>query len=152
MLADVDAFLLAECNTDRVAEMEQHLLKMPQVEMEVDDLYINGMYARKLTIPADTVLTGRVHKQDYINVMVSGDIAVTVGGEVKRLNAFELIPGQAGQKRVGYTFAETVWLTIDPADKEVEDMVNHISCFNVADYNEDKKLLGVDMKVLGGDQ
>jgi len=116
--------------------------------MAVDDICINGMYARKLTIPADTILTGRVHKQDYINVMVSGDIAVTVGDEVKRLKAFELIPGEAGQKRVGYTFAETVWLTIDPVEREVEDMVDLISCFNVADFKRwSDNLLG-----FGGDQ
>ena len=142
-LCEINEMLLTEFSSGAIVEMERQMMDMPQVEMPIEDLYFNGMYARKILIPEGTILTGRVHKNDYINVMVSGDIAVTTGEDVKRFDAFELIPGKAGQKRAGYAFTDTVWLTIDPADHEEDDMVDLISCTNVAQFKKwQNNLLG----------
>ena len=103
----------------QIQALEALLAPMPQVEIPVEHLFADGMYARKITIPAGTVLTGKVHRTDHINVMLSGDIEVWTEQGMKRLVGPQVFVAKAGTKRVGRTFADTVWITFH-ASKETD--------------------------------
>ncbi|QUX96613.1 hypothetical protein C0J08_14930 [Marinomonas sp. CT5] len=108
--------LLSGKVNEKIEAMEAELLTLEQVEMPVEHRFINGMYAREITIPKGTILTGAVHKFDYVDIMLSGDIAVATPDGVKRLKGINIMTGPAGRKRAGYAYEDTRWLTVHKTD------------------------------------
>lgn len=96
-----------------VDRLERAMLALPQVEIPVEHGFGPGFYARTITIPADTVLTGMVHATEHIFMVTKGDITlVTDDGEPVRVQApFQCI-SRPGMKRAGYTHADTVCVNI----------------------------------------
>ena len=96
----------------RVFELERHMLAMPQIELEVKHYFANGVYARELHIPKGTVLTGRVHKFENLNILSKGDLSVLTEDGVKRIQAPCTIVSPPGTKRVAIAHEDCVWTTI----------------------------------------
>ena len=67
--------------------LENELLKMPQADIKTEHIFKYGVYERKITIPAFTVLTGAKHKTDYVVRLEQGSIAVNTDDGVKILSA-----------------------------------------------------------------
>src|SRR3954462_2469903 len=88
---------------DKVNLAEKYLKSLPQRELKVEHHFSFGVYARILYIPADTVLTGKLHKFPQINLLRQGDISVLVGNKIKRLKAPFVVASPAGTKRIAYT-------------------------------------------------
>lgn len=102
---------LAEAVNERIEELEAVMLECEQVEIPVEHLFVNGMYARKIVIPAGTMLTGRVHKFGYVDIMLSGDISVATPDGVKRMTGYNILEGKPGRKRAGYAHEDTHWVS-----------------------------------------
>lgn len=103
---------LAEAVNERIEELEAVMIECEQVEIPVEHLFVNGMYARKIVIPAGTMLTGRVHKFGYVDIMLSGDISVATPDGVKRMTGYNILEGKPGRKRAGYAHEDTHWVTV----------------------------------------
>jgi hypothetical protein len=71
-----------------------------------------GVYAREITIPAGTLLTGKIHKYEQINILSKGDISVLTEEGIVRVQAPCTIVSPAGTKRIAYAHTECVWTTI----------------------------------------
>lgn len=100
-------------NRHSIEAFEQFAEGEDQIECPVTHTISGGMYARQITIPEDTFLTGQMYKYDHIDIMVSGKMVVsTDDGITKILEGFNIFPSKAGKKRAGYALAETVWVTI----------------------------------------
>lgn len=95
-----------------VTAMEDHLRQLPPVDMPVTNHFSHGVYARELFIPAGTVLTGKIHKLDSLNVLLSGEIAVLTNEGVKRVQAGFVEVSPPGTKRIGYAVTDCRWLTV----------------------------------------
>ncbi len=104
-----------------VERLERMALAMPQVAIHTEHVISGGMYARTITIPADTVLTGAAHKTDHLCVSM-GDIEVLTDDGPKRLTGLHVLATKAGVKRAGYTHGPTRWTTICRTDRtDVQD-------------------------------
>lgn len=103
--------LSSACTNDAVAELERHVLTAPQVDLRTEHALAGGVYARTITIPAGTVLTGALHKKDHINI-VEGDITVTTDEGPLRLTGYHVITVKAGSKRAGFAHSDTKWTTV----------------------------------------
>jgi hypothetical protein len=116
--------LPARTTREKVERLEQHLLQYPQVDLKTQHCLSGGVYARSITLPADTIITGAVHKHDHI-VIVTGDITVTTEDGPRRFTGQHVFPVAAGSKRAGFAHAETVWTTVHSTNKtspeDIED-------------------------------
>jgi hypothetical protein len=75
--------------------------------------FADGLYAREITIPAGTLLTGKIHRTRHLNVISSGEITVWSDGEpVRRIQAPFSFVSEPGARRVGYAHRDTTWTTI----------------------------------------
>lgn len=110
--------LLSGAMNESIEALECKMLELPQIEMPVDTMWVNGMNTRTLLIPRDTVLTGAVHLADYVDIMISGDITVATPDGVKRLTGFNVMQGNKGRKRAGYAHEDTMWVTVHRTDIE----------------------------------
>jgi len=101
----------------KILALEAEVAKLAQVEMPLRHFFANGVYARELTIPAGTVVVGKIHKYAQINILSKGDISIATEQGVRRVQAPHTVVSPPGTKRVGYAHTETVWTTISRTDE-----------------------------------
>lgn len=95
-----------------VPQLEREMLQMPQAECQVWHRFGPGVYIREMLIPAGTLILGHSHRNEHINVMLSGTFAlVREDGSVDVLHAPMFFVGSAGRK-MGYAIEDTVWQNI----------------------------------------
>jgi quercetin dioxygenase-like cupin family protein len=97
---------------DAIQKLEQEILGMVQADMPLEHYFAQGLYARRLTIPKNCVLTGAIHKFEHINIVLKGDITVVTDDGVKRIRAPYVMVSKPGTKRAGFAHEETEWLTV----------------------------------------
>ena len=96
----------------QIQRLEDVMRELPQVEIPPRHYFAAGLYAREITIPAGTVLTGKVHSAEHLNIVSQGDITVWTEYGMKRVQAPFAMVSRPGTKRVGYAHTDTVWTTI----------------------------------------
>jgi hypothetical protein len=118
----------------RVSELEKVNLSLPQVEIHTHHLLHAGMYARTITIPAGTVLTGALVKRPTV-LIVCGDVLISRGEENGvRVTGTAVIPASAGRKQAFITYADTtVTMSFPTQAKTIEDAE--------AEFTDDTELL-----------
>lgn len=127
--------VLGEKTEIDIERMEAITRKHPQVEVPTQERFINGLYAREILIPKGTLLTGRVYKAGYLDIMLSGDISVATPNGVKRMTGTNIMEAPPGRKRAGYAFEDTHWITVHRTDHfSPGDMLEELTFFSLGEY------------------
>ena len=133
----------------KVNEIEAMMLRMPQLDMPVTHYFSLGLYARELTIPAGTLLTGKIHKYQQLNIMTQGDLSVMTEEGIKRVGAGFVIVSPPGTKRIAYAHADTKWITVHATDKlDVAEIEQEFIAQSDAEYLEFCELARLEGKTL----
>ena len=107
-----------------VRELERLNAQLPQVPATTFHLVHAGLYARTITIPAKSLLTGALIKIATV-LIVSGDVDVTLGDGVTRLTGYHVLAAQAGRKQAFLAHADTqltmVFATSSKDIQHIED-------------------------------
>lgn len=80
----------------KVERMEQAMLACPQIDCPVRHYFAPGVFAREMTIPAGTIVTGAVHKTENLVVLSAGVLQmVTEEGPVviQAPHTMKVMPG-----------------------------------------------------------
>jgi hypothetical protein len=93
-----------------------------QIEVPVTHYFSTGVYAREIFIPKGSLIVGKIHKYDQINIISKGDISVVSEQGPIRIKAPYTIVSPAGTKRIAYVNEDTVWTTIHPNPKDEKDL------------------------------
>jgi hypothetical protein len=104
--------LSAEALRDKIDQLEALMRREPQVEIEPVHHFANGLYAREITIRAGTLLTGKIHRTEHLNIISKGRIIVWTEDGMREVSAPFTMVSRPGTKRVGYALEDTVWTTI----------------------------------------
>ena len=108
---------------EQIENLQDELLKMPQADIVTENIFLDGIYERKITIPPWTVLTGAEHKTDYKIRLEKGTIAVNIGEKVQIMTAPMEFEAKAGAQRVGRVFEdEVVWVDIYENPDNCQDL------------------------------
>jgi hypothetical protein len=97
---------------DKIDALETLMLREPQVEIEPVNYFASGLYAREITIKAGTLLTGKIHRTEHLNIVSKGRIIVWTEDGMREVAAPFTMVSRPGTKRVGYALEDTVWTTI----------------------------------------
>lgn len=153
IVAAVSSVDIAE-RRGKINALELAMLQEEQVPIDVNHRFNGGIYAREITIPKGTLLTGRIHKFDHFDIMLSGDISVSTDtGEVKRLTGLNIMEGKAGKKRAGYAHEDTHWITFHCAEeRNPEEMYEFLTCGSFEELEEFNHLLEQAMKQIEHDE
>ena len=68
-----------------------------------------GLYGREMWMPADCLITGKIHKTEHICILSMGEVTVSDGGESITYKAPATIVSRVGAKRAIYAHEESVW-------------------------------------------
>lgn len=117
-----------------VDQLESQMVQYAPVSIDPVHHFADGLYAREITIPAGTLLTGKVHRTRHLNIVSAGDISVwTERDGLKRIVAPCTFVSEPGTRRVGYAHTETVWTTLHPTTEtnldqlEVDLITPHVN-------------------------
>lgn len=91
----------------------------------VKHTFMDGIYMREMLIPKGTLLIGKVHKVDCINIVSKGDISILTEFGSGRVTAGYSSISPAGTQKMGYANEDTVFVNVFRTDEtdsaKVED-------------------------------
>ena len=99
---------------DRIEELESFCTNFPQIEVTTEHVFIDGMYYRKVSIPKDGLVVGKVHKKDHLFVCTKGEVIIWSdrGKEILKAGDISInTQSHAGIKRVVYALEDSVVMT-----------------------------------------
>lgn len=123
----------------KILQLKDDLLKMApedRTEMQCEHVFAGGMYLRKLYIPKGTILVGKIHKQECMNIVAKGDISVLTETGSARLTAGYTVVSPAGIQKVGFAHEDTIFINVFLTNEtDVEKLEETLSCENYEAMN-----------------
>lgn len=107
---------------EEIERLEAQMRTMEQIPIEPVHHFADGLYAREILIRAGTILTGKVHSTEHLNIVSQGRIAVWTEDGMKIVAAPCTMISRPGTKRVGFALEDTVWTTIHANPKNLNDL------------------------------
>lgn len=102
---------------EQIDRLQEVMSTMPQMKLQTEHFFSGGMYCRKLTRPAGTVIVGKVHKEPHFFLCAAGEIIAWSETGMRRLLPGDVIESKPGTKRVTYAVKDSVGMTIHKTDK-----------------------------------
>lgn len=100
--------------------------------------FANGSYVREMIMPANTLVVGRIHKHETINILLEGELTVIdERGNRTEFKAPHVFVAPAGNQKAAYTKTPIRWLncfaceTTDPVEA-----LELLTCETIEEYNE----------------
>ncbi len=91
---------------------------LPPAEMVLEHYFLPGVYIRKLSMKAGTVIVGKIHSTVHGCIVAKGQIAV--GKTV--LVAGDVFVSEPGAKRAGYAIEDTVFINVHANPDDSQDL------------------------------
>ena len=112
-------------NIDKVVDIIRH--SEGCYEPPIDHKFMDGIYYREMFVLKDTVLVGATHTKECYNILLSGEIMVGIGDDVRILKAPLTFVTSPGVQKVGYCLTDVLWanvfrtdaITVEEAEKEL---------------------------------
>lgn len=93
----------------------------------VRHIFAPGAYAREMTIPAGTIIVGKIHKHAHLNFITKGRVKVATEFGTHEFAAPYTFVSQPGTKRVVHALEDVLWTTVHVTDEtdlaKIEDEV-----------------------------
>lgn len=89
-----------------LTNVQDKLLKLPQIDIQTDHVIHGGMYTRTIRLAAGVVLMGALVKVSTM-LIVSGRTRVFTGEGWIELDGYHVIPARAGRKQIFVTQEDT---------------------------------------------
>lgn len=94
-----------------------------------------GLYLREVHVPAGLVTVGKIHKFPCINILAKGDRSTLIDGRIERIQAPHVSTSPAGMKRVSYTHADSVWMTVHATSlTDIDEIERELVCDSEEEY------------------
>lgn len=125
---------------ERIEELEEAMLPLPQEDMTPTNYFADGVYVRSLFMRKGTVFIGRVHLRECVNILVKGDLTLlTVDGPV-RLVAPQIFVSAPGTKKVVFINEDALFTTTHSLPP-TEDEASILSALSVPSFKHYAALL-----------
>lgn len=138
----------------KILAIEAVMLQMTghTTELPVVHHFTPGIYMRELRIPRGTVLTGKIHRTEHLNILSQGEITVWTEDGMKHLGASTVIKSQPGMKRVGYAHSDCVWITVHHNPTEEKDPEKLVEMLTAKTFEEALGFSAAPEQIAGGTQ
>ena len=97
---------------EKVLQLQNEMVSLEQVECPVNHHFSGDSYAREITLPAGSLVVGKIHRHAHVNVISKGECIVLTESGVKHLKAPLTFVSEPETKRIVYSVSEVVWTTI----------------------------------------
>jgi hypothetical protein len=107
---------IKDVTREQVMDFEDVLRTLPPLDMEqhTHHHFAPDVYVRELFIPEGVALTGKIHKHELMNILVSGTVRVNTDDGMETLTGPLIFNSRAGTKRAIYGITDAIWLNVHP--------------------------------------
>jgi len=110
-----------------------------------DEKYGCCTYAREMLIPKGTLIIGKIHKHEHLNIITKGKVIVYTEFGEKHLEGPVTFVSEIGLKRSVYAIEDTLWTTIHLTQFVGEENLDKIEEEVIApDYEQMGLIASVD--------
>lgn len=95
-----------------IAEVELRMADGEKIEIPVTHHFSKSVYAREIKILAGTLLVGKIHKYQNLNILSEGEMTLFSIDGLKKVKAPYTVVSSPGVKRLAYAHTDCVWTTI----------------------------------------
>lgn len=109
----------------KVDEFVVALAREPQVEMPLRHFFAPGVYVREITMPAKTLVVGKVHRHEHVSILSKGVLRIWNEArpeDVEVLTNPATVVAPPFTRRVLYTLTECVFSNILPNPTNTTDL------------------------------
>ena len=92
--------------------------ELPPCDFPLQHTFTEGAYARQMTIPAGSVIIGKIHRHAHFNFILKGHVKVMTDAGVQELKGPCYFVSTPGTKRVVTALEETLWVTIHVTESQ----------------------------------
>lgn len=130
---------------NKIERLASIMSSMPQMELETQHHFADGMYARSVFRPAGTLIVGKVHKKEHFYIIVQGRVQVTTENGVSELQAPAILTSKPGTQRAVLAMEDSLCMTVHRTDKTDLDEIEQelVEPCDYALFNSSNKLLEV---------
>ena len=138
----------------KIDRMEQALNQMqlegiPGLDLPVKHTFTDGVYIREMTIPADSIIVGKIHRHSHLNYITKGKVTVLTKAGLQTLEGPCSMISEAGTKRALYTHTDTIWTTVHANPSNITDTDELEKDIITVDYSPFPLLQGEDQQLMG---
>ena len=136
--------LTNETNIDfrsAITAAEDFLKSMPdedKVDLDPKHYFAQGLYARELFIPAGTIVTGAIHKQQHICIVI-GEIIVSSEDcpEGRHFTGYNIFVTEPGIKRIVRSITDSYFITFHNTNaKNVKTIEKKLVTYTYEEFEE----------------
>lgn len=119
---------------EKILALESAMRKFQAVDIATFHHFSRGLYAREIRIPKGVLLTGKIHKYEHLNILLSGKIRICTEDVDTVLDAPATFTAYAGVKKVIFALEDAVFMNVMATDiKDIEGIERE---FVTEDYND----------------
>jgi hypothetical protein len=132
-----------------IAELEKMCENddLPLLDIPIDNYFSKDVYAREMKLPQGTLIVGKIHRHENLNILSEGEVSVLDEGGVRRIKAPTTFVAPPGTKRVIYAHTPVTWTTIHGTGERDLDKIE--AEFIAKTYDDVVYIDGKDKKCLG---
>lgn len=120
----------------KIDELQADLALLPQEKLPVRNVFAGGCYARELFIPKGTILIGKLHLTEHLNICSQGDLTFLTPDGPKRVKAPAMFAAPPGTKKMAYANEDTIWINVHPAiHEDPETIVSALTLDTYAEFD-----------------
>lgn len=103
---------------EQVQALQSALASLPQVECPVRHFFAPGLYTRECTIPAGSVVVGKMHRHQHPTFLMSGSVRINTDRGMETITGPHIWISQENAKRALLTLTDCVFATVhlNPTD------------------------------------
>ena len=126
----------------QITRLQAEMIQMPQVELQTEHYFSEGMYCRKVSRPAGTVIVGKVHKKPHFFLCAKGEIIAWTESGMRVLHPGDIVESKPGTKRVTYSTEDSIGITFHKTDNTDLDEIEEelIEPDNAALFDSSNKI------------
>ena len=92
-----------------------------QIDIPLEQFFCEGVYLRKVWLPAGSMATGHIHKRGCLTILLLGEIEVVTEDGYQLKVAPDIWESPPGVKRAVRALSDTIWATVHAYDGEERD-------------------------------
>lgn len=97
---------------EAIVRLQEVLAQYPQVELEPEHLFCDGMYVRTLAIPAGTVVVGKTHRHEHPVLLTKGRARINTDRGMETITAPHVWISPPGAKRALVALEDCEFTTV----------------------------------------
>jgi hypothetical protein len=122
---------------NKIDALQALILQQPQADTPVRNVFSGGVYARELFIPKGTLLVGKLHMTEHLNICLQGDLTFMTADGPKRIKAPAMFSSPAGTKKLAYANEDSIWVNVHPdMGLEPDQIIDAITVNTFAEYEK----------------